>query len=344
MSDKITLITCTGGRPEAFELCQKYMEAQTVQPDQWIVVHDMITKAQAKELQASYPQLELYAGPRTWKPGLNTQRFNMEEALKHVEGDIVLFIEDDDFYAPEYIETMVKLLQGETLIAGLSNNKYYNLAIPGWKEMGNYRHSSLCTTAVRKALLPMVQAAVDSGELYFDMHLWASALASKTPMMLKANSTVSVGIKGLPGKAGIGAGHRFSGFAIDPNLLKLKEWLQEGAQTYMPYIKKFSDLPAAVQAAPAKPAAKTVVKPIQAPTPAAKTAPIKAKTPVNVPVNTVRPQNIKPPMGVPAAAQSQRAAMAMLPQSPGMNPQSAELTQSVNTYPTGERSQGEIFK
>jgi len=36
----ITAITPTGDRPLALALCQQWMDAQTVRPDQWIVVDD----------------------------------------------------------------------------------------------------------------------------------------------------------------------------------------------------------------------------------------------------------------------------------------------------------------
>ena len=40
VAPKITVITCTGDRPEAFKLCRTWMSRQTRKPDQWIVVDD----------------------------------------------------------------------------------------------------------------------------------------------------------------------------------------------------------------------------------------------------------------------------------------------------------------
>ena len=368
MAEKITLVTCTGSRTEAFELCQRYMAEQTVSYDQWIVVHDGITPEQAADMQENYPYIELHAGPRTWREGLNTHRFNMEEALKHIKGDYIFIIEDDDYYAPEYLEEMVKLLKAADIV-GLSNNKYYNLSIPGWKEMGNFKHSSLCTTAMRKSALPLLQRAVDSGDLYFDMVLWQLAQANRLNILFKANSSLSVGIKGMPGRAGIGAGHRFSGFSIDPNLDKLTEWLgTEGVLRYSQYAKKFTDGPSVPApqtqkniaqrvTSPRRPAA-AIRAPQVIPTAKASIAP-KIKAPIAAqPSNTEIARQV-PPMSqsLPpklsgqgqSAARAQSAAMAMMPQNAGVNPSSAELIQGMPqptapSYPTGERGQGDIYK
>ena len=37
---KLTVVTCTGARPEAFLLCQLWMSRQTLQPHQWFVLDD----------------------------------------------------------------------------------------------------------------------------------------------------------------------------------------------------------------------------------------------------------------------------------------------------------------
>lgn len=187
-------------------------------------------------------EFELYRGPREWKPGLNTHRFNMEEALSRIEGDYILILEDDDYYAPTYIEEMVKLLS-QADIVGEVNAKYYNLKIPGFRQMGNTHHASLAQTGITKDALPYLQAAVDSGELYFDIHLWRAAFQHKIPMRIFANKNLCVGMKGLPGRAGIGAGHRMEGYRKDYGLEKLTEWLGADAEIYKPFITENYDRP-----------------------------------------------------------------------------------------------------
>lgn len=340
----ITAITATGGRSEAFELCQKMIKAQTVKPDQWIVVHDGITKAQVPELQKQYPELELYAGPRIGRLGLNTQRFNFEEALKHIRGDFIFFFEDDDFYRPEYIQEMLKLLQTAEL-AGLANNKYYNLALPGSRELGNFKHSSLCSTAMRKSMLPILQEAVDSGDMYFDIQLWNNPKTRERTTSLLNNSSLVIGMKNMPGRPGISGGHKVGGYSIDSNLVKLKEWVgEEWADIYKAFIPKYfesktvpnSKPPQLINQKPKVPVInKTYKAPQKAPTQA-----LQAKVMPSV-VPELKPQAVKAPLPN-AASTNQKKAMALMPQ--GNNQDSmAEIKQTQPSYPVGERSQTDIF-
>lgn len=242
----ISLITCTGSRPEALRLCEKYIKDQTYQGDlEWIIVDDSTEMLPADRTVSEGPdgcafsmmRVRHFRGPRTWIPGLNTQRFNMELALKKVKGDYIFFIEDDDLYKPDYIETMMDLLKYAD-IAGEAKSKYYHLGLPGHKEMHNYRHASLCQTAIKRKLLPMVEAAVNSGELYFDIHLWNQVHENRIPYLLFAESNLVIGMKGLPGREGIGAGHKTKDYLLDPSLDKLKEWCGDDVSNYLPFIRK----------------------------------------------------------------------------------------------------------
>ena len=40
MYEPFTIITPTGDRPDAFELCCKYVQRQTIKPVEWIVIDD----------------------------------------------------------------------------------------------------------------------------------------------------------------------------------------------------------------------------------------------------------------------------------------------------------------
>lgn len=237
----ISLITCTGSRPEALKLCEQYIINQTFRgPIEWIIVDDSSEKLPANRTIKNHItdlKIRYFRGPRKWEEGLNTQRFNMEEAIKHVRSDYVFFLEDDDLYKPRYIDIMLNLLWYAD-IAGEAKSKYYHLGIPGFKEMHNYRHASLCQTAIKRSLLPMVKAAVDSGELYFDIHLWNQVHANRIPYILLAESNLVIGIKGMPGRAGIGVGHKNKDYLLDPGLVKLKEWCGEYASNYSDFLRK----------------------------------------------------------------------------------------------------------
>lgn len=233
----ITIITPTGGRPQAFALCEHFMRNQSYRgPKEWIVVDDMVREAPTKLTMGQ----TLIVGPRPWVAGLNTQRFNMEAALQHAKGDYIFVYEDDDAISPMYIEVLLDTLKRGVKIVGLSNSKYYNLNVPGYKFMGNYAHSSLSTTAIHKDLLPLLLEAVNSGDLYFDVVLWRKCREKGIPMALLANTNLSVGIKGMPGRPGITGSHKDKrGYQMDPGHAMLKSWLGRDYQKYVPYLKEF---------------------------------------------------------------------------------------------------------
>lgn len=241
MSELITLITCTGFRQEAFALCRKYFKRQTYKgPLQWIVISDQHKQSELDEIKDKYPECEMYAGPQIWQVDLNTQRGNTLEALKYVKGDKVIIFEDDDWYSPTYLQEMVDLLDHAPIV-GEANSKYYHIGLPGWKENHNVGHSSLCQTGIRKELLPHLKLAVDSGELYFDIHLWRQVREQKIPHILFAEKNLCIGIKGMPGRTGIGSGHKIKDYFLDPNLVKLKEWLGADAANYFPFIERIKN-------------------------------------------------------------------------------------------------------
>lgn len=232
----VSVITCTGFRPEAFNLCKRFLGRQTWNgPIQWIVVTD----------QPDFPKIlppkenitvEHVKAKRNWTEGFNTQRFNMEHALRKVEGQFVIIFEDDEFYAPNYIQTCMDLLRFADIV-GEGNSKYYHVGIPGFKEMANIRHASLCQTALRSSQLPLLKAAVDSGELYFDIKLWETAREKKVPTLIRSDSNLVIGMKGMPGRGNIGAGGRLRDYQLDPKLEKLKLWVGTNAGLYTEFIR-----------------------------------------------------------------------------------------------------------
>src|ERR1041385_5791993 len=150
----ITLITTTGSRSDCFALCERYIARQSYTgPVQWIVVCDNWQNPTKCTMNQ-----EFIKGPTEWKPNINTQRENMRSAISKIKGDLSFVAEDDDFYASNYLETYIDLLKYVDII-GEGNAKYYNIAIPGWKEMKNTTSSSLSQTGFRKSMLPMFEKA-----------------------------------------------------------------------------------------------------------------------------------------------------------------------------------------
>lgn len=236
----LTLITCTGFRPEAFKLCVGYMKAQTFKEKlQWIIVNDDLKSAELKPILNSLPAHitpELYQGPETWRPTVNTHKGNVEQALQHVKGDKILFIEDDDYYSPNYLMHMNSWLDIADVV-GEANACYYNVKLPGWRRMQNYNQASLCQTGLKASRIGLVNSALRmDGNI--DGNLWQLAHKQGVKCLLADDFTLCVGMKCLPGRVGIGVGHKVSGFLPDPNLGILRKWLGAAALPYINFIKQ----------------------------------------------------------------------------------------------------------
>jgi len=218
----ITLITCTGMRPEAFALCERWMLNQShhdvTDKDevQWIVVDDGYPKTECTLGQ-------LYVrGPTEWHLGYNTQRDNMNTAFNLIDkaSEYIFFIEDDDYYAPGYLYNALNELQKGADIVGQADAVYYNVANPSYLNMRNYTSASLCQTGIKKSLLPILYESINDGDKYFDLQLWKRAKDFKKSIY---SSRFSVGMKNMPGRSGIGYGHsELAKYRPDPKYLELQ--------------------------------------------------------------------------------------------------------------------------
>jgi hypothetical protein len=225
-----TCITLTGDRPVAFGLCQKWMAAQTIKCDQWVVVED--GKVPMREPFTPLVT-HIRREPQKNDPAV-TMLLNLKEALKVVTGDYILVWEDDEYYHPTYIEEMVKRLKSHEAV-GIGNSKYYHLA-GGYLTHGNMNHASFAQTAFRKEKIPILESTFD-GDSFIDMRFWKKAKGfifddgEKNPLY--------VGIKGLPGRPGIGQGHLFnSNYKPDADRKVLRKWIPKDYPVYLDIIKK----------------------------------------------------------------------------------------------------------
>lgn len=121
-------------------------------------------------------------------------------------------------------------------LIGEGNNKYYFVPGKCYKEMQNYTHTSLATCAFRISALSYFLQALHSGEIFFDITLWRIVQASKLKHIIFSNQNLSIGIKGLPGRKGIGWGHHPDNHTSDPFFETLDKWCGKDANNYMPFI------------------------------------------------------------------------------------------------------------
>lgn len=224
----LTMLTATGARPEAFTLCQRWMMRQTYAgPVRWIIVDDGPTPQPIGFKRAGWT-LEVIRPNPLWQPGQNTQARNLVAGLDACGADArVVIVEDDDHYAPDWLETCERELHKAELV-GEIRARYYNIASRKGRQLGNTHHSSLCSTAMRGAALDTFRRVCQPGVKFIDMNLWR-----QHPSRHLFDGSSVTGIKGLPGRGGIGMGHRhnFNG-AHDPSLKLLREWIGEDAEFY----------------------------------------------------------------------------------------------------------------
>lgn len=218
---KLTAITATcAGREDAFELCKKYVARQTRPPDQWLV------------LDGPEPMHEKLA------------RAILEN---RVEGDCVLFTEDDDWFDPRWFSWCERNLERGYDIVGQGRALFYNVVHRWWNNCGNVRHASLCQTAIRRTLLQHVYNIIDDfGCPWIDVQLW-NVECRKYLHLPKEEEMLLVGIKGLCGAKGYSREHRMVNGAGDDNtpdydLSKLRSLIGNDADAYASFFEGQDEL------------------------------------------------------------------------------------------------------
>lgn len=235
---KLSLITCTADRPWAMARAEFQMARQTCPFDEWIVADDG-TDAATLTLGQTHLRRE-----RDGEGALSLGR-NMLAALEAVTGDLIVVIEDDDWYHPEYLSTCVNHLQSRQA-TGDPMQRYYNVAQRRYVVMNN-RGSALCQTAFHRSLLPKMRQAIEEAlsvnHYGIDARFWAKL--SPSQYLLQAGQQ-TVGMKGLPGRSGLGMGHRPDSkrpWQDDPRGITLRSWLGADADAYLALPHSYQALP-----------------------------------------------------------------------------------------------------
>lgn len=244
MSEEFTVITPTGDRPVAFGLCRRWMNQQTVKPTQWIIIDDGKKQKLQLKLPKEYEQL-LRREPQSNDPK-HTLVKNIELALQYVTTDKVIFWEDDEYYAPTYLEIMLEQLK-KAAIVGMGCAKYYHLPTGGYELHGNMKHASLSQTAFNMSVINIIKKCVDMGmeKDWLDCNIWREAVEKKSMTSLifrDSEIPTFVGIKGLPGRFGIGIGHNAKRYQRkdDKNHNILKKWCPKDYIIYLTLLRRMN--------------------------------------------------------------------------------------------------------
>lgn len=226
----LTLLTPTGCRPEAWKHCIRLMQAQQYDGQvHWIVVDDGEIPQQTPFMNKPNWRVTVLRSKPYWQHGDNTQCRNLREGLWHVDADAnLVIIEDDDWYHPYYLTAVAQWLKTADLV-GESHARYYNVKFRKFRQLRNAFHASLCATAMKGAAISTFAKVVAKDRKFVDLELWDQFKGSK---MMHPTQMV-VGIKGLPGRAGIGSGHdKVFNTYTDESLKVLEGWIGDDVKYY----------------------------------------------------------------------------------------------------------------
>ena len=158
-------------------------------------------------------------------------------ALERVKGQNVIVLEDDDWYGPEYVATMAAFLE-EVELAGFTGFLLYNVCYRRYRPWDKTAFTCMSHTAFRRNVVPLLQKLIqDHNTAYPDVLLWQQSLKKRVWEVSSETNRLTVGLKGLPGRAGLSFGHRprWSAFRFDPHAAKLREIIGEDVDLYLEF-------------------------------------------------------------------------------------------------------------
>jgi hypothetical protein len=234
----LALITPTRARPRALTICEDYVR-RFERPGGvvWITVEGVPMGSTVLENIDTMHYRVRHEQPDEMSPLLSLAH-NVRQGVRFARmlgGDDlqIAIIEDDDWYAPDYLTWLCPLVKEHGMV-GEGNAIYYNVRSRTWQELRNTRHASLCSTAwddsavgdfVDEVLRECVQSAEGA---FLDVRLWKSIPGH---ISIPVSHRV-VGLKGLPGKRGIGVGHQDQPYA-DLDMAVLRQLIGADADRYV---------------------------------------------------------------------------------------------------------------
>lgn len=173
------IIPDRGDRPQFMENCMRMMEAQTLQPDHLgIINHD----------------------PESDKCDI-TQRYRFGyHAMSKKNVDMIAFIENDDWYAPDYLRYMADQwhANGKPDLFGTNYTIYYHLKLRKYFTFRHIQRASAMNTFIRPGLSFTWPQDHDP---YTDQWLWVSS-GIENKLAIEPAYIISVGMKHGIGKIG----------------------------------------------------------------------------------------------------------------------------------------------
>ena len=150
----VSVCTPTFNRRPFIPSMIKCFNHQTYPKDkiEWIIIDD--GDDSIEDLIKHHPNVKYYRYEKKMK--LGKKRNLMHEKSK---GDIIVYMDDDDFYPPTRIEHAVKILTSKHLVAGASEIYIYFKHVQQMWQFGPYgpNHATAGTFAFKKELLQITK-------------------------------------------------------------------------------------------------------------------------------------------------------------------------------------------
>lgn len=162
------LVTCTSGRPAVMPILTKWMEAQTTDNFDWLIVSDDWDNYK-------FPKIAKVIKRDNSEDTLPSLNHNMLAALDYLDKETkyekILFIEDDDYYHSDYVKQLLTLLNKSDLV-GFNEDAYYYVIARKAKMWHNQNLASLAATGLNRSVLPWLRECCSLGDVFIDKTMW----------------------------------------------------------------------------------------------------------------------------------------------------------------------------
>ena len=215
------IIPDRGDRPELLKNCLRMLKTQTIQP----VAVELVNHAPISE-----------------RPDI-TERYRIGyDKLRNKNLDVIAFIENDDWYSPDYLETMVLAWcdHGKPTIFGTNYTYYYHIKLFQYFTMYHDQRSSAMSTLIKP---DMYFPWCPDNEPFTDLYLWQKFGNAGKDTIFKPKKTICMGIKhgiGLcGGKSHVDRLNRYEHLDTDKSFLK--NIMKEDSESFYFYSNYFSN-------------------------------------------------------------------------------------------------------
>lgn len=199
---QVALLTPSGGRPRQLELCRK-----------WVNRFDLSGVSGVSGVDHFVSERDLDV-PRNLLACIGDAGDGY---------DIYAVVEDDDFYPRDYLANVVYKFWGlHNVAVGCEITTYYHVPTGGIHCQRHEGRASLNSTSFSRGALETVKKVLaEAKDNFVDIELWKAFDPNAVGWLARG----PVGMKGLPGRKGAGAGHKPRFFRIKDG--KLRPMLQQ---------------------------------------------------------------------------------------------------------------------